>query len=354
MAIDAVVVRQISFPLIQPYKLSNGPKLLFDPYLVEIRSGESVGWGECMVSVGYTNESREDSWRAALAIAPLLPGCEVEVARERVASRSIALPGMRSAFYGALDMLRGNALLRTTQDRRVPLLAPCQESEIGALRDEVEGLLGQGFRTLKVKVGFDWQDDLARVERIQSVVGARASLRLDANRGFDLAAGIAFASRLDPTGIELFEQPCAADDWEANAAVAARSTVPLMLDESIYDVGDIDRAAKLPNVGFVKLKLKKIGSVDQLQAGLERIRNLGMTPVLGDGVSLEIACWMEACVAVHGIRNAGEMNGFLKARSRLLENPLVFDRGDIVLPAGYWPQVDHDALARNTVRQASF
>jgi len=354
MTIDAVVVRQISFPLTQPYKLSNGPKLLFDPYLVEIRSNQATGWGECMVSVGYTTESREDSWRAALAIAPLLVGCEAQEARVRIAPYSTALPGICSAFYGALDMLCGNGLLTTDRDRRVPLLAPCQESETGALRDEVDALLGQGFRTFKVKVGFDWRDDLARVQRIQTVVGDRASLRLDANRGFDQAAGIAFASRLDPAGIELFEQPCAADDWDANAAVAARSTVPLMLDESIYEVGDIDRAARLPNVGFVKLKLKKVGSVDRLKAALERIRQLGLTPVLGDGVSLEIACWMEACVAVHAIRNAGEMNGFLKARNRLLENPLAFDQGDIVLPAGYWPRVDRDALAEHTVQYAPF
>lgn len=127
-----------------------------------------------------------------------------------------------------------------------------------------------------------------------------------------------------------------------------------MLDESIYEVGDIDRAARLPNVGFVKLKLKKVGSVDGLKAALERIRQLGLTPVLGDGVSLEIACWMEACVAVHAIRNAGEMNGFLKARNRLLENPLAFDQGDIVLPAGYWPRVDRNALAEHTVQYAPF
>ena len=34
-----------------------------------------------------------------------------------------------------------------------------------------------------------------------------------------------FAESLDPTGIELFEQPCAAEDWNANARVAGVSTV---------------------------------------------------------------------------------------------------------------------------------
>ena len=126
-----------------------------------------------------------------------------------------------------------------------------------------------------------------------------------------------------------------------------------MLDESIYGRPDIDRAARMANVGFVKLKLKKIGRVRQLAEDLQHIRDCGMVPVLGDGVSLEIACWMEACVGAHRIDNAGEMNGFLKARSRMLENPLAFRDGGIHLPAGYWPRVDRDALAHHTIQQAA-
>jgi len=54
----------------------------------------------------------------------------------------------------------------------------------------------------------------------------------------------------------LFEQPCHSDDWDANASVAKVSTVPIMLDEPICGLDDIERAADIPNVGFCKLKLK--------------------------------------------------------------------------------------------------
>jgi L-alanine-DL-glutamate epimerase-like enolase superfamily enzyme len=354
MILDGVTVRQVCFPLVQPYKLSTGDKVVFDPYLVEMRAGGVTGWGECMVSVGYTTESRSDSWQAAQDMARKMPGLRVDDARAKVAAYAERLPGICSAMYGALDMLDDNPMFKIGQDTHVPLLAPCQESEELALREEIAKLTEQGFKTLKVKVGFDWRKDLERVERIQAIAGGRASIRLDANRGFSENDGIAFASRLSPAGIELFEQPCASDDWDANASVAAKSTVSVMLDESIYGVDDIDRAARIANVGFVKLKLKKIGNVDQLAAALQRIRTLGLTPVLGDGVSLELACWMEACVAVHTIDNAGEMNGFLKARSRLLENPLGFERGAIYLPAGYRPRVDRESLAAHTVLEEAF
>jgi len=219
---------------------------------------------------------------------------------------------------------------------------------------EIEQKIAQGFRTFKVKVGFEWRRDLRRVQTVQELVAGRATLRLDANQGFNTADGIDFARRLDPQGIELFEQPCHMDDWEANSAVARVSTVPVMMDESIYGLADIDRAGAIDGVGFVKLKLKKMGSINILLDGLARIRQLGMTPVLGDGVSLEIGCWAEACVAARAINNAGEMNGFLKTSARLFANPLPFSNGAIRIPAGYKPQLEPELLTACTLRQLKF
>ena len=184
--------------------------------------------------------------------------------------------------------------------------------------------LGQGFRTFKVKVGKDVDADLERVAVIQKAVAGRATLRLDANRGFNREDGIRFAAALDPTGIELFEQPCDSDDWDANAAVAAASTVPLMLDEPICTLADIERAGGIPGVRLCKLKLKRFGSLERLYEGITRVRDCGMEPVLGDGLGSEVQSWLEACVARTTIRNAGEFNGFLKPKDRLLDPPLIF------------------------------
>ena len=59
------------------------------------------------------------------------------------------------------------------------------------------------------------------------------------------------------------------------------------------------------------------------------MRQLGMEPVLGDGLSSEIGCWMEACVASVTIRNAGEFNRFLKPNVRLFVEPLQFAAGEL-------------------------
>jgi L-alanine-DL-glutamate epimerase-like enolase superfamily enzyme len=179
-------------------------------------------------------------------------------------------------------------------------------------------------------------------------------MRIDANRAYVEADVSRFASSLDPSGIELFEQPCHSDDWGANANVAKVSTVPIMLDEPICGLDDIERAADIPNVGFCKLKLKRFGSLDALKQALERVRELGMEPVLGDGISSELQCWMEGCVARHVIRNAGEFNGFLKPKARLFAEPLRFAAGELVLAAGYTPTIDADVLATHELARERY
>ena len=162
-----------------------------------------------------------------------------------------------------------------------------------------------------------------------------------------------FGSLLDDL-FAFFDQPCHSDDWAANAKVAKVSTVPIMLDEPICGLGDIERAADIDNVGFCKLKLKRFGSLDALRQALETVRECGMEPVLGDGLSSELQCWMEGCVAHHVIRNAGEFNGFLKPKVRLFAVPLRFENGALVMAAGFTPTIDPNVLAAHEIARGRF
>ena len=74
-----------------------------------------------------------------------------------------------------------------------------------------------------------------------------------------------------------------------------------------------------------------------------------MEPVLGDGLGSEICGWMEACVARDIVRTAGEFNGFLKPIDRLFGNPLGFEAGSLVIPVGYRPALDMDAVDTVTI-----
>jgi L-alanine-DL-glutamate epimerase-like enolase superfamily enzyme len=111
----------------------------------------------------------------------------------------------------------------------------------------------------------------------------------------------------------------------------------LMLDESIKGIAEIERAATVTGVELVKLKLKRIGGIDRAVMALERARQVGLDVCLGDGVATELLCWVEACVGRNFLRRAGDMNGFLKPKTRLFKEPLQFEDGSIVLRTGFWP-----------------
>ncbi len=347
MTVTEITLHRVKLPLAVPYHVSYRVYEDFEPIIVEARDGDGrTGWGEGHISPGYSDETVDGGWQFCREIAARMVGQDLAAAKAMASAGLGTNPVAAAALITALEMLEGSPLLEISGPARLEILTPFHATGDAAIKAETETLLDQGYRTFKVKVGTDVDRDLARVGAVQAALGGRATIRLDANRGFSAADGVRFATGLDPDGIELFEQPCGAKDWAANGEVAAASPVPVMLDESIYGTDDIDRAGDMKGVGFVKLKLKKLGSVELLRAGLERIRQLGMEPVLGDGVAADIGCWMEACVARETITNAGEFNGFLKPTVSLFTNPMTVKAGTIELAAGFVPEIDRDVLER--------
>lgn len=346
---------RIRLPLHVPYRLSYHTFEYFEPIVVGVTDEEGrIGWGEGHISPGSSQETRAGGWAFCRGQAARILGLTSEAAKARIGAVMASSPVAAGALLVALEMLEDNPLLRLERDVTLPLLTPVNGRTEAELEAEIAGRLDQGFTTFKVKVGSDVDADLARVATIQRALAGRASMRLDANRAYSRDQGRRFAAALDPAGIELFEQPCAAEDWEANGAVAAVSTVPLMLDEAICSLDDIERAATIAGVGFCKLKLKRFGGLERLKAALERVRALDMEPVLGDGLSSDLGCWMEACVARSTIRNAGEFNGFLKPKSGLFTEPLGFERGRMMIEAGFRPRIDPAALADKIVAEEHF
>jgi L-Ala-D/L-Glu epimerase len=341
--IALVRLRRVALPLVTPYRISRHIYDAFRPIVAEVVDEDGrEGWGEAGITPGLTRETVEGGWAFLAGLAPRLVGLE---AADAQAELEAALPGHEhaaSTLMTALEQLRGGPVLTVPEPAEIPLLAPLHERGAGPLAAEVEARLAEGWRTLKVKVGFDVDGDLARVRLIQNLVAGRAALRLDANQGFAAGDAARFGAGLRPEGIELFEQPCSMDDWDANARAAAASAVPVMLDEIVRGAADIERAAAIPGVRLVKLKLKKLGGAERVRRALLRIRELGLEPVLGDGTGTDIGNWCEACVARTVIRNAGELNGFLKLRRPLLARPLEVEGGALRLPAGGMPPVDRE------------
>ena len=352
--VGSVEIRWLKLPLHTPYRLSYRTFMEFEPFIVTVRDGDGhIGWGEGHVSPGSSKETREGGWAFCAEQVKRLPGLAVGEARAVLLAAAPASPVAASAMVTALEMLGEHRALRSAVPVHQTLLAPFEASTPDDIAAEVERRLAEGFTTLKIKVGKNVEADLARVREIQRAARGRMTLRLDANRAFNRTDAIAFATGVDPAAIALFEQPCPTDAWEDNAAVAAVSNVPVMLDEPICTLTDIERAGAIPGVKFCKIKLKRFVGVGRLVEALDAIRANGMGAVLGDGLGADISAWMEAMAGAGRITAPGEFNGFLKLRQSLLTSPLPVDRTGMTVPAGFVPVPDEQRVAASTLARLS-
>lgn len=348
--LERIAVYRVELPLIQPYRLAFGAVERYDTLIVEASASDGrSGFGEATVLTGYTEETIDDCWRVAREFARRLVGGTLAAARPRVAALAATHPFTATAFGTAIEMIEGDPLFELDKATHVPLVGLLDAKDEDGMEVETERLLDAGYRTLKVKVGFDPAGDAARVRMAQRAVRGRAAIRIDANQGYSAEQGVAFVRALDPEGIELFEQPCRAGDWDSHVAVARAATVPLMLDESIYGLADIEKAAALACATYIKVKLMKLVTLRALTLAIARIRELGMKPVLGNGVACDVGCWLEGVVAARSIDNAGEMNGFLKTRSALLRDRLECRDGALWLAPGGPPRLDMAGIERHLV-----
>lgn len=341
-----IAAYRLQVPLTKPYRLAFGTVRYYDVILVTTTNeAGGCGFGEATILTGYTDETIEEAWPVARDFAARLANESPQARAASVQGLGAKYPFTATAFGAALEMLAAPQRFESPP-ARVPLVGMADAQGQDALEAQIDTLLVAGYRTIKIKVGFDVESDVRYVSDVQRAVRGRARIRIDANQGYTADQGVAFVRALDPCDIELFEQPCAAGDWESHRRVARAAGVPLMLDESIYGIEDIEKAATLECAQYIKVKLMKFGTLEALAAAIRRIRALGMQAVLGNGVACDPGCWQEACVAAEHIDNAGEMNGFLKTEIALLGEPLAFEAGAIELRSGYRPALDMENVRR--------
>jgi len=216
MRLSEISLYQLKLPLTNPYGVSFRTYNELEPILVQVRDGEGgVGWGEVYIPAGSTTETAESGCQFCRENAQALIGKTTAEAKKILDAAVVHSPFAATPMITAIDMLVRHPALQVREETRIPLLVPVSSKTAPEIADEVEQLIDSGYRTLKVKVGWKVDDDLARVSAVQRAGRSRASITMDANRGYDERQGCSFASSLDPESIALFEQPCPADAWDA-------------------------------------------------------------------------------------------------------------------------------------------
>jgi o-succinylbenzoate synthase len=351
MKVEKINLCRLKIPLKQPYKIATAEMKAFDCTIVSLHSRGHEGLGEAMADVrGYFWETADQVWHFAKDQGPKILGLPVEKARESIFRHVKEKPCAATPFLTALEMLNPKSHLASPSERlSVPMLGILQAADAEGIGREIEDLLAQGYDTLKIKVGFEVDQDIERVRMVQKIIRGRACIRADANQGYTLPQAKKFVQHIDPHNIEFLEQPFKEHDWDAMVELARISPLPLGLDESIYGMDSVKKAKELGCASFVKFKIMKMGSAEALAQAVETSRQMGFGIILGNGAAGEISCYQEALVAARMSIRAGEMNGFLKQRESILAQGLKTAGGKILLDPDYRLRLDPRQVDRFSV-----
>jgi L-alanine-DL-glutamate epimerase-like enolase superfamily enzyme len=356
MRIEKINLYRIRVPLKRPYKIATAEMKAFDMTVVVIRAGGHDGIGEAMAGVpGYFWETADEVWNFAREQSPLILGLNEEKAKDHLLSFKKKNPCAITPFFSGIEMAAGSPILAApSRTQEVPLVGILQATDKDGVEKEVGEFLATGYDTIKIKVGFDPEKDLAKVKMAQEAIQGKARIRIDANQGYQFPQAEKFVREIDPQGIEFFEQPLKENEWEAMAELSKISRVPLGLDESIYGMESVEKARKLQCCRFVKFKLMKIASAEILAQNIKKCEEYGFGVVLGNGAAGEINCYLEALIASRTTARAGEMNGFFKQTEPILASPIKSSGARILLEPGYSLALNPERISRYAIAQAVF
>ena len=196
--------------------------------------------------------------------------------------------------------------------------------------------VAEGFTTLKMKVGTDAATDVARVRAVRDAVGSDVTIRLDANQGWSPEDAVEVIRALERArlGVELVEQPVAGDDVEGLAWVRARVDLPIMADESVYGMRDLDRVLRLDAADMVNVKLAKCGSLGVARDLLGKAADHGVGTIVGSMMESHIGVGAAASlVAACQTSATSDLDAAWWAARSPVVGGLVYESPTVVLPS---------------------
>ena len=173
------------------------------------------------------------------------------------------------ALHDRLARRRGVPLYRLL-DLPAPAALPTSFTIAIAEPDEMARLAVEAARypILKLKLGSD--DDAARLAAVR-VARPDARLRVDANAGWSAEEAVARLRQIERYELEMVEQPTARHDIAGMGYVQAHTDLPIVADESVQCLADLEALAAA-GVRGINLKLMKVGGLAPGVAMLRRAR----------------------------------------------------------------------------------
>jgi D-galactarolactone cycloisomerase len=207
----------------------------------------------------------------------------------------------------------------------------------------------QGFHGVKIKVGFDLEQDIRIVRAVRQELGKEFVVMTDANQGYSLDVGLKAAAAFAECGAFWLEEPLFVEDIEGHATLRERGKVPIAVGENLHTYYAFENFIVRGAVDFIQPDVARAGGITEIR----RITSLAAkhnVPVSfhtwGDAVALAASVHLSAALKDCIVMEIDYTYNPL--REELLREPFKVENGYLLPPEkpGLGIELNQEALQR--------
>jgi muconate cycloisomerase len=308
--------------------------------LVRVLTDEGQqGAGEATTSARWSGET---AWGAQALIdrvlAPRLIGCDpadiAEIDRRLdalCAHNWFAKSALEMACWDILGQAAGKPVYDLLGGAARPLAVRSRYS-MGAYepdhaaRRAIE-LVAAGFTTIKIKVGRDAAEDVARVRAVRAAVPDAIELTIDANCGWDADTAIRAIRALADCRLALVEQPTPDGDYDALARVRRETGIPIMADDICFNLVHARELVRNRCCDVISIYPGKQGGIRKAKEIVDFAAGHGIACSIGSNLELDVATaamahLVVACPNMQVEKYPGDMLGPDYHEIRVAKDPI--------------------------------
>ncbi|HMA54175.1 MAG TPA: dipeptide epimerase [Acidobacteriota bacterium] len=271
LKITDVEIFLFDIPITSPFRIAIGTMTAANDLLIRIRTDQGlVGLGEACPFPPITGETQATNVAAAVSMRDMIVGHDplaIDALLRRIGPLVHANPSAVAAFdmalFDILGKVAGLPLFRLLGSEKNVFETDITTSldTLEKMTAEAKGYADQGYKTLKVKVGLDPDEDYSHIAAIRAAVGPRVAIRIDANQGWTVPQAVYALRKMEPLAIEFCEQPVLASDTAGLRAVRTQSPIAIMADEALFGPSDAIKLIRAEACDTFNIKVMKAGGL---------------------------------------------------------------------------------------------
>lgn len=126
---------------------------------------------------------------------------------------------------------------------------------------EIETILSQGFKAVKVKIGFGLSRDLKRLNRLRELIGPDIDIMVDANQAYDFRTCLSLIPELEDLKIRWLEEPMAWHSFDSYKKLREKTIIPIAGGEAEYSYSGFVNAISKECVDIIQPDILACGGL---------------------------------------------------------------------------------------------